>query len=125
MIILAILENDLRISTDTMLRVVRQHVQFDMRNTAERRYWQTKCRQLMAGMRDEDGVRMVLNVPAKASVNKVSEYVVISACSNKAELQAIRHRLHSYVAGLEESISKLDARIRMSDAVRRYLAVLK
>lgn len=123
--ILAILENDLRISTDIMLRAVAQENHFNMNDPSERSYWTAKCQQFMAGIRDKQGYRMVFNVPAKSSVNHTSEYVVLSACGNKSELQAIRHRLHSYVVGLEESISQVDARIKFGDAVAKYKSRLK
>lgn len=103
LIILAILENDLRISTDTMLRVIAKYTGAKLKDEAERRFWQSRCQQFMASIRDKEGARMVFHIPAKASVNKKPEYIIIHACSNETELQAIRHRLHSYVAGLEHS----------------------
>ena len=61
LIILAILENDLRISTDTMLCIIAKHLPVKLADEAERRFWQSKCQQLMASIRDQDGVRMVFH----------------------------------------------------------------
>lgn len=119
------MENDLRISTDTMLRVIAKHTGAKIEHDAERRFWQSRCQQLMASIRDQDGVRMVFHIPAKASVNKQPEYIIIHACTNEAELQSIRHRLHSYVVGLEHSISAVEARIQFNAAVRSYIDALK
>lgn len=124
-LILAILENNQRIETETMLKIVEQVTGIPIKDEGTRRCWQDRCQKFMAGIRDEHGRRMVFHVPPKASRNGVSEYIVIRSCSDKKELQAIRHRLHSCVVGLEHSISVLDAKIRFNDATRRYLDVLK
>lgn len=125
LIILAILENDLRISMDTMLCIIAKHLPVKLADEAEHRFWQSKCQQLMASIRDQDGARMVFHIPAKVSVNQKPEYILIHACSNDAELKAVRHRLHSYVAGLEHSISAVEARIEFNNAVRQYINSLK
>lgn len=120
-IILAVLENDLRISTEAMLKIVEREAG-KATDDMER---QSKCRRLMACIRDRDGRRMVFHVPAKASANHKAEYVLISACTDPNELQAVRHRLHSYVAGLENSLFAVNERIHLNEAVRHYLAALR
>lgn len=123
-IILAVLENDLRISTEAMLKIIEREAG-KATDDMERQFRQAKCRRLMAGIRDREGRRMVFHVPAKASANHKAEYVLISACTDPNELQAVRHRLHSYVAGLEDSLFAVNERIHLNEAVRRYLAALR
>lgn len=118
-IILAVLENDLRISTEAMLKIVEREAG-KATDDMERQFRQAKCRRLMAGIRDREGRRMVFH-----SANHKAECVLISACTDPNELQAVRHWLHSYVAGLEDSLFAVNERIHLNEAVRRYLAALR
>lgn len=59
-IILAVLENDLRISTEAMLKIVEREAG-KATDDMERQFRQAKCRRLMAGIRDREGRRMVFH----------------------------------------------------------------
>lgn len=105
------LRTNYRIPTEQMLDAIRKEVRFDRKNKAERTYWLGKCQQLIATIRDDNGYRMVFNIPAHKSVNHCSEYVLVAACTDPNELSAIRYRLRGNVAGLEDSIAVIDAQL--------------
>jgi len=119
--ILLTLRKNYRISSEKMIDIVSKAVPFDKTDKPLRAFWLNKCRKLISSIRDEDGKRMVFNIPANKSVTGRSEYVLVCTCSDPAELSAIRHRLHSDVAGLERSIDVIDAKMENLEQICRQL----
>lgn len=94
-----------------MIKYLKEEVPGCCKDKAQRSYWLGKCQQLMANIRDDEGYRMVFNIPAHKSVNRMSEYVLVAACTDPNELSAIRYRLRGNIAGLEDSIAVIDAQL--------------
>lgn len=94
-----------RISSEQMLDIVAKEITFNKNDKPVRTYWLDKCRKLISSIRNEEGRRLVFNVPKNKSVTGCSEYVLVTACTDSDELSAIRHRLHSDIAGLEKSLT--------------------
>ena len=119
--ILMSLRTNYRISTEQMLNAVWKEVHFNRQNKADRTYWLGKCQQLMTNIRDDDGYRMVFNIPAHKSVNRMSEYVLVAACTDPNELSAIRYRLRGNLAGLEDSIAVIDTQLGEVEKICKQL----
>ena len=119
--ILTTLRKNYRISLEKMLDIVAKAVPFDKADKPLRAFWLDKCRKLLSSIRDEDGRRMVFNIPANKSVTGCSEYVLVCTCTDPQELAAIRHRLHSDVAGLEKSIDVIDIKMESLEQICRQL----
>lgn len=120
--ILTILSRNYRISTEYMLEAVMKAKLFDKKDEYKRHYWRSVIQQFMASIRDNDGNRLIFNISANRSKNRCSEYIVVAACNDPNELKAIKHRLHSYVAGLENSISVINARLAATQTLGGIIA---
>lgn len=116
--ILRELRNKHRVPTERMLKIISRQNEADMSDRIVRSFWLSRCQQLMAKIRDDDGKRLVFNVPKRKSVNGVSEYIIVAACENPCELAAISHRMSKDVAGLENSIAVVDSQIASITCIR-------
>ena len=87
--ILEILKRDFRIPTEQMLNLVAKDVGADLSDRMVRAFWLDKCQRLMAGIRDEDGQRMIFNIPKGKSKNGRSEYILVDACEDDKELKPL------------------------------------
>ena len=115
------LRKNYRISSEKMIDIVSKAVPFDKSDKPLRAFWLDKCRKLISSIRDEDGKRMVFNIPANKSATGCSEYVLVCTCTDPSELAAIRHRLHSDVAGLEKSIDVIDIQLGTVSDIQKML----
>ena len=115
------LRKNYRISSEKMIDIVSKAVPFDKSDKPLRAFWLDKCRKLISSIRDEDGKRMVFNIPATKSSTGHSEYVLVCTCTDPQELSAIRHRLHSDVAGLEKSIDVIDIQLGSVSDIQKML----
>lgn len=110
-----------RISSEQMLDIVAKEITFNKNDKPVRAYWLDKCRKLISSIRNEEGRRLVFNIPKNKSVTGCSEYVLVAACTDSDELSAIRHRLHSDIASLEKSIDVIDIQLGSVDDMQKQL----
>lgn len=119
--ILEIVKRDFRIPTEQMLSLVAKDVGADLSNRMARAFWLDKCQRLMASIRDEDGQRMIFNIPKGKSKNGVSEYILVDACEDDAELKVIKHRLRGNISGMRNSIKVIDLRLGVIKRLRTQI----
>lgn len=105
---MALLARDMRISADEIADILQRHgVQADS-EALQYAYRRRVGQQLMASIRDEAGRRELLaSRCGKGSI----EYVVINACNDRRELNAIHSRLLKSIAGLNASAGKVSNRL--------------
>lgn len=119
--ILEILKRDFRIPTEQMLNLVAKDVGADLSDRMVRAFWLDKCQRLMAGIRDEDGQRMIFNIPKGKSKNGRSEYILVDACEDDKELKIIKHRLRSNISGMRNSVKIIDLRLGVIKRLRMQI----
>jgi len=119
--ILEILKRDFRIPTEQMLSLVAKDVGADLSNRMVRTFWLDKCQRLMAGIRDEDGQRMIFNIPKEKSKNGRSEYILVDACEDDKELKTIKHRLRGNISGMRNSVKVIDLRLGVIKRLRMQI----
>ena len=119
--ILEILKRDFRIPTEQMLHIVAKDVGADLSDRMARTFWLDKCQRLMAGIRDDDGQRMIFNIPKGKSKNGCSEYILVDACEDDNELKIIKHRLRGNISGMRNSVKVIDLRLGVIKRLRMQI----
>lgn len=108
------LKKNKRISTEDIEKILIRHkVEGDM-DALQRSHRLKLAQRMMASLRDEKGRREVLALRK----GRHSEYVAVDFCNDEKELQAIGHRIHKPIAGIENTLGKIASRLA---AFRRFL----
>lgn len=92
-------------TTEEIVELIRPHYIFDPQVAMEQAL-RRKANQLMAQIRDEQGVRTVFN----CRVDGVSKYVDVDACENIVSLKSVEDQLNEKLKGIAASKAKASRR---------------
>ena len=106
--IMTLLARDLRISADDIAYILEKHGVRADSDALQYAYRRRVGQKLMASIRDTAGRRELL---ASRCEKGSIEYVVINACNDRRELNAIHSRILKSIAGLNASADKVRARL--------------
>ncbi len=104
--IFSVLADDLRISTDEIDRILSKYGVKRATKELQRAYRLSVGQRMLAEIRDEEGKREILADRAC----KATEYIILETCNDPEKLARIRNRLRSQIAGLEQTVEKIEER---------------
>lgn len=114
-----ILRKNNAITTSELLEILQRHKVKGDPSDLQRTYRLRAAQRLMASLKDEKGRRRILAY--NDSENNESGYLSVDLCTDVDTLQAIRHRLHSNIAGIQKSSYKLKDRISVVGRLKRLI----
>lgn len=103
---------DMHIRSDDIVKILKKYeVEGDI-EALQDSYRRRVGQRLMASIRDETGKREVLS-------GKGREYFVVECCNDAKQLKAMRSRIESQMAGLDNSAEKVRGRIGVLERLGR------
>lgn len=111
--ILEQLYSNMQISADEVAAILKKHNVSGDVDILQDRYRKQLGQRLIAGIRDDEGKREVLS-------NGNGRYVVLECCSDEQQLKSIRRRIQGQMKGLDASVCKVQARIRVLDRLKAH-----
>lgn len=103
--IMAVLSAKMKISSDEIVAILKRHGVSGNAEALQDSYRRRLGQRLMSSIRDERGQRELLAAGR--------EYVLVDCCNDRQKLQKINRKLQSQMQGVDQSLNKVDHRLRI------------
>lgn len=103
--IMAALSANMKISSDEIVAILKRHGVSGDAEALQDSYRRRLGQRLMSSIRDERGQRELLAAGR--------EYILVDCCNDRQKLQQINRKLQSQMQGVDQSLNKVDHRLRV------------
>lgn len=103
--IMAVLSAKMKISSDEIVAILKRHGVSGDAEALQDSYRRRLGQRLMSSIRDDRGQRELLAAGR--------EYILVDCCNDRQKLQQINRKLQSQVQGVDQSLNKVDHRLRI------------
>ena len=102
---MAALFANMKISSDEIVAILKRHGVSGDAEALQDSYRRRLGQRLMSSIRDERGQRELLAAGR--------EYILVDCCNDRQKLQQINRKLQSQMQGVDQSLNKVDHRLRV------------
>ena len=103
--IMAALFANMKISSDEIVAILKRHGVSGDAEALQDSYRRRLGQRLISSIRDERGQRELLAAGR--------EYILVDCCNDRQKLQQINRKLQSQMQGVDQSLNKVDHRLRV------------